>query len=95
MRRLFWAGLGAGVAVLVVRRVGRVAQAYTPSGIAASVAAAADSLRDLADVVREGMAEREQELRIALGVDTGTIDPDRAADLLENPSAVRKSPREP
>ena len=33
-----------------------------------------DGLRELAAAVREGMAEREGELRLALGIDTGTAD---------------------
>lgn len=87
MRRLFWVALGAGVGALVVYRVSKAAQAYTPEGMGRSLAGAADALRDLADAVREGMAEREQELRVALGVDAGAIDPEVARDLLENPSA--------
>jgi uncharacterized membrane protein len=92
VRRLFWVALGATAGVLVVRRLSRTAQAYTPQGIGASLASAADSLRDMAEVVREGMAEREQELRVALGVDSGTFDADTAADLLENPTASRRRP---
>ncbi len=89
MRRLFWVALGATAGVLVVRRLSRAAEAYTPEGLGRSLSSAADALRDLADAVREGMAEREQELRVALGVDTGTIEPDEARDLLENPTAPR------
>jgi len=87
MRRVFWIALGATAGVLVARRLTRTAQAYTPQGLGQSLAGAADSLRDLADAVREGMAERERELRVALGVDTGTLDPDTAQELLENPTA--------
>lgn len=78
MRRLFWVALGATVGVIVVRRVSRAAQAYTPEGIGRSLTAAVDSLRDLADDVRAGMAEREQELRVALGVEPGTMDAEDA-----------------
>jgi hypothetical protein len=92
VRRVFWVALGATVGVLVVRRLSRTAEAYTPEGIGRSLASAAESLRDMADVVREGMAEREQELRVALGVDAGTIDRDTAQDLLENPTAFRRRP---
>jgi hypothetical protein len=66
--------LGATVGVIVVRRVSRAAQAYTPEGIGRSLTAAVDSLRDLVDDVSTGMAEREQELRVALGVEPGTMD---------------------
>jgi hypothetical protein len=89
MRRVFWVALGATAGVLVVRKLNRAAQAYTPEGLGRSLAGVADALRDAVDVVREGMAEREQELRLALGVDVGEVDPDQARDLLEHPSAPR------
>ncbi|HET9657941.1 MAG TPA: DUF6167 family protein [Kineosporiaceae bacterium] len=90
MRRLFWVALGATAGVLVVRRLSRAAQAYTPEGLGRSVASLADGFRDLADAVREGMAEREEELRIALGVDTGDVDPAQARALLEDPAGGRR-----
>ena len=40
-----------------------------------------EGLRELAAAVREGMAEREEELRIALGVDAGTLDPETAQSV--------------
>ena len=90
VRRLFWVALGATAGVLVVRKVTRVAQAYSPEGLGRSAASLADGLRDLADAVREGMAEREQELRIALGVDAGTVDPQQARALLDDPTGPRR-----
>ena len=66
--------LGATVGIVVVRRVSRAAQAYTPEGIGRSLTDAVDALRDLADDVRVAMAEREQELRVALGVEPGTME---------------------
>jgi hypothetical protein len=89
MRRLFWVALGAAVGVLVVRKVNQAAQAYTPEGLGRSLGNVADALRDAADAVREGMAEREAELRVALGVDAGELDADEAAALLERPAAPR------
>ena len=74
MRRVFWMALGATVGIVVVRRVSRAAQAYTPEGIGRSLTGAVDALRDLADDVRVAMAERERELRVALGVEPGTMD---------------------
>src|SRR5947208_267528 len=74
MRRVFWMAVGATVGIVVVRRVSRVAQAYTPEGIERSLTRAVDALRDLADDVRTAMAEREEELRVALGVEPGTMD---------------------
>ncbi len=81
--------LGATAGVLVVRRVTRAAEAYTPEGIGRSLTEALDALRDLADEVRQGMAEREQELRVALGVEAGTMDADSAAPR----PAERPAPR--
>jgi hypothetical protein len=90
VRRLFWVVLGATIGILVVRRASRTAQAYTPEGLGRSLSSAAEGLRDLADAVREGMAQRERELRVALGVDTGTLDDAQAQELLENPTAPRR-----
>ena len=78
MRRVFWMALGATMGVLVVRRVNRAAQAYTPEGIGRSLTAAVDAVRELVDDVRAGMAERERELRVALGVEPGTMDAEDA-----------------
>ena len=95
MSRLFWAALGAAVGVYAVRKVSKAAQAYTPSGVAHGLADFGDGLRELAAAVREGMAERESELRVALGIDaeTGGQDPrlDSAAAraLLDDPTGPR------
>lgn len=86
MRRLFWIVLGATVGVLVFRRLTRVVDAYSPAGVGRSLASVGDGLRELAEVVREGMAEREEELRVALGVDAGTLPPEAAQSLLQDPS---------
>ena len=75
MARLFWAALGAAAGVYAVRKVGRAAQAYTPAGVASGLSDFGDGLRELAAAVREGMAEREGELRLALGIDAGTTEP--------------------
>jgi hypothetical protein len=91
VRRLFWVALGASVGVLVVRRLTRTAQAYTPEGIGRSVSSLGEGLRELAEAIREGMAEREAELRVALGVDAGTMDADEARALLDDPTAVRRA----
>ena len=68
MRRLFWLGIGVGVGALVVRRITKTAQAYTPKGLATAVSGLGDSLRAFADDVRVEMAEREDEMLDALGV---------------------------
>jgi len=73
MRRLFWLGMGATIGVLVVRRVTKTAQSFTPAGLSSSLADALNNLaaavRDFAVEVREGMNEREQELRSGVGID--------------------------
>ena len=95
MRRLFWLALGATVGVLVVRRVTKTAHAYSPSGVAGGLSDLGEGLREMAEAVREGMAERETELRYALGMDTGTLPDGRemsdeqARALIEDPTSPR------
>jgi hypothetical protein len=76
-RRLFYVTLGAVAGVLIVRKLTQTAQRFTPAGVQQSLGGGlsnlADAVRDFGDAVREGMAEREQELRTTLGLD-GTHD---------------------
>lgn len=84
MRRLFWVALGATAGVLVVRQLTKTARKLTPEGAADRAAGAVGGLtqavREFADDVKAGMAERDVELRHALGI----ADDDAAAD----PAAV-------
>ena len=99
MRRLFWVALGATVGVLVVRKVTKTAQAYSPSGMAAGLSGAlsdlGEGMREMAEAVRQGMVERETELRYALGIDTATLPSGRqmsdeqARALIEDPTSPR------
>jgi hypothetical protein len=99
MRRLFWVALGATVGALVVRKITKAAHSYSPSGMAEGLSGGlsdlGEGLREMAEAVREGMAERETELRLALGIDTGTLpdgremSPDRARALIEDPTSPR------
>ncbi|MBA2416011.1 MAG: hypothetical protein H0V64_09030 [Geodermatophilaceae bacterium] len=73
MSRLFWLAMGGTVGALVVRKASRAAQQLTPAGIAGNLA---DGIRDLGAAVREfttdvreGMQEREEELRDGVGLD--------------------------
>lgn len=93
MRRLFWLTVGATAGVLVVRKVTRTAQSFTPAGIANRAGGVGDSLRYFADQVRAGMAEREIELRDALGIDAEGHDlpPEAAADVVEHPTGIRRA----
>ena len=88
MSRLFWTALGAAAGVYAVRRLSKAAQAYTPTGVA-------HGLSDFGEGVREGMEQREGELRLALGIDTDTVDDvagrprldaDSARALLDDPT---------
>jgi hypothetical protein len=69
MKRLLWLGVGLAVGALVVRAVSKKARAFTPQGIAASARESAGgmvaSVRSFVDDVREGMHEREDEIRAA------------------------------
>lgn len=73
MRRLFWVALGATAGILVARRLTRAASRLTPEGAAGQVSGAVgrltEGVREFADDVRAGMAERDGELRNALGID--------------------------
>jgi Family of unknown function (DUF6167) len=75
MRRLFWLGLGIVLGALVVHRVNRVVRNLGPAGITENLGSTWAGLRDLADTVREGMNEREAELREALAVDAEHREP--------------------
>lgn len=69
MKRMLWLGIGLAVGALVVRAVTKKAQAFTPSGMAASaqrsVGDLVGSVRDFVDDVRAGAAEREAEISAA------------------------------
>jgi hypothetical protein len=99
MRRLFWMTLGATAGVLLVRKVTKAAEAYSPTNLAGGFAGGlsdlGEGLRELADAVREGMSQREGELRNALGIDTGTLPgggsltAQEAQELIDHPIAPR------
>lgn len=94
MKRIFWVALGATAGVLVVRRLTRTAQAYTPEGLARSANGIADAIREFGDRVSIAMAQREAELRDALGVDgEHDLPPEVAAQLIENPTSEWRNGR--
>ncbi len=64
--RLFYVVLGATAGVLLVRRITRAAESWTPEGMSSRLSAAVSGFFD---DIRDGMAEREDELRSALGID--------------------------
>ena len=83
MKRLLWLGIGLAVGAVVVRKVTRKANEFTPSGIATSLSESAgglvESLRSFVDDVREGMAEREGQISQAFAA--GELYEDEFADL--------------
>lgn len=72
-RRLVYIAFGAAVGILVVHRASRAAQRLTPAGVQGSVTGAlgglTEAVRDFAAEMREAMSEREDELRVSLGLD--------------------------
>lgn len=67
MKRLLWLGIGLAVGVVVVRTVTKKMHSLTPGGMADSLrqtgGGLAASVRDFVEDVREGMADREYEIR--------------------------------
>lgn len=87
MKRVFWLGIGLAVGALVVRKMTRTAQSYTPAGIASTLSESAGSLvetvRSFVEDVREGMAEREQQIHQAFA--DGVMYDDQFAELRDDP----------
>jgi hypothetical protein len=84
------------VGVLVVHRTTRAAKRFTPAGLQSSLAASmsglTDAIREFTAEMKVAMAEREDELRVTLGLDgthdlvdyvpehTGGLEPDVRGD---------------
>jgi hypothetical protein len=85
MKRLLWLGVGLAVGAVIVRKVTRKADEFTPSGIATSLSESAgglvESLRSFVEDVRAGMAEREGQINEAFAA--GELYEDEFADLRE------------
>jgi hypothetical protein len=69
VRRLFYVALGATAGVLLVRRLTDAANRWTPEGIAAQAGGAGERMSAWWADVQQFAAEREIELREALGLD--------------------------
>ena len=86
MKRLLWLGVGLAVGAIAVRKLTRKANEFTPSGIATSLSESAgglvESLRNFVEDVREGMAERENEIHQAFAA--GELYSDEFADLRDD-----------
>jgi hypothetical protein len=83
MKRLLWLGVGLAVGALVVRKLTRKANEFTPSGIATSLSQSAgglvESMRSFVDDVRDGMTEREEQIHQAFA--EGELFDDGLTDL--------------
>jgi hypothetical protein len=69
VRRLFYVAFGAAAGVLVVRRVTQAAHKWTPEGLAGQASGMGSRLSEWWAIVQSSAAERELELREALGID--------------------------
>jgi hypothetical protein len=90
MKRVLWLGIGLAVGVLVYRKATRAAQQFTPSGMAATVSHCAgnlvESVRSFVADVRDGMAEREQEIHTAMAEGVLFTEDDPYDDVREDDS---------
>ena len=98
MRRLFWVAVGAAAGIYAVRKVQKTMHAYSPAALADRAgglgSSVGESLAGFVHEVRSAMAEREDELRDALGLnEASALTPAQAADLTEHPSQRRPTPR--
>ena len=86
MKRLLWLGVGLAVGAIAVRKLTRKANEFTPTGIATSLSESAgglvESLRNFVEDVREGMAERENEIHQAFAA--GELYSDEFAELRDD-----------
>ena len=71
MNRIIWMGIGVAIGVIAFRKITAVQTTLGPEGLNRAVGRVADGLFEFAGAVREGMQERETELRTALGIDAG------------------------
>jgi hypothetical protein len=87
--RLVWLGLGAVAGVVAVRRAAGAVRSATPAGLQGRADGWLADVRAFVADVRAGAAERETELRVALGVDAGAMSETEARDLVERPYSPR------
>ncbi|MCQ6272876.1 hypothetical protein M8J71_20670 [Pseudarthrobacter sp. R1] len=77
MKRLVWMGIGVAIGVISFRKVteaqATMQSTLGPQGLNRAVGRLADGVYDFADAIRDGMRERETDLRAALGVDSGEL----------------------
>ena len=87
MRRLLWLGVGLAVGALAVRAATKQARKLTPVSLAGSARKSAgglaDSVRTFVEDVREGMADREDQIQAALAEPDAMPGRARAGDDVE------------
>ena len=80
MKRLLWLGVGLAVGAIVVRKLTRKANEFTPTGIATSVSQSAgglvESVRSFVDDVRVLAADREEQINKAFAEGELYVDQD-------------------
>ncbi|WP_394937792.1 hypothetical protein [Psychromicrobium sp. YIM B11713] len=69
IKKIFWLGLGVTIGVIAVRKLGQAQQSLGPAGLNRAVGQLSDDVHNFIDTVRDGMNQREGELRSALGLD--------------------------
>ncbi|TDL40119.1 hypothetical protein E2R57_05830 [Arthrobacter nitrophenolicus] len=62
-------GIGVAIGVIAFRKVSEAQSSLGPEGLNRAVGRLADGVYEFADAVRDGMRERETDLRAALGVE--------------------------
>ncbi|WP_251039528.1 DUF6167 family protein [Arthrobacter sp. ISL-72] len=73
MKRILWMGIGVAIGVIAFRKISEAQSALGPEGLNRAVGRLADGIYDFADAVRDGMQERETDLRAALGIDSQDV----------------------
>ncbi len=69
MKKIFWLGVGITIGVIAARKIAAAKGAIGPEGLNRAVGRVSDAVHDFADALRENMDERENDLRVALGID--------------------------
>lgn len=69
MKRVFYVAFGATVGVLAVRRIGQAAQRWTPQELSQQAGGVGDRIARWWETVQVAAAQREAELRDALGIE--------------------------
>lgn len=84
MKRVLWLGIGLAIGALVVRAASKKARSLSPEGLAATARNTAggvlESVRSFVDDVRDGMAEREEQIHAAFAEGVALDADDLAAD---------------